>query len=226
MISVLIPVYNGENYIAEAIESVLRQTYKDFEIIVVDDGSTDQTVRVIESFSTKVQYHYQKNSGVGAARNNCLKFSSGKFLAFLDADDVWAENKLELQMREFEADISLEAVFGMIRQVYQNDWNHKILEAEIPESELLKGYSQATMLIKREAFLRIGLFPEEQTIGEFVDWLLRAKEADLRMKLLPNLFLWRRIHESNLGVRHRSEVGDYLKILKRSIDRRRLTKSK
>ena len=226
MISVLIPAFNAEDYIAEAIESVLRQTYIDFEIVVVDDGSTDQTRHVIESFSTKVKYHYQENSGVGAARNNCVKFSGGEFLAYLDADDVWADNKLELQIQEFEADNSLEAVFGMIRNVHQKDWKHKILEADIPESELLKGYTQATMLIKRQSFLRIGMFPEEHTVGEFVDWLLRAKEADLRTKLLPNLFLWRRIHNSNLGLRHRAQVGDYIKILKKSIDRRRIIESK
>ena len=104
---------------------------------------------------------------------------------------------------------------------YQKEWKQKITETNIPENELLKGYIQGTMLIKRESFLRTGMFPQEYKLGEFVDWLLRAKEANLRMKLLPNLFLWRRIHESNLGIRHRAEIGDYVKILKKSIDRRR-----
>jgi glycosyltransferase involved in cell wall biosynthesis len=221
MISVLIPAYNAEDFIGEAIESVLRQTFKDIEVIVIDDGSSDQTRRIVESFSTKVRYYFQENSGAAAARNHCVKLSRGEFLAFLDADDIWAERKLELQMRELEADPVLEGVFGMLRQVSQSDWVRKISETDVPESELLKGYSQATMLIKRESFLRVGLFSEENKIGEFVDWLLRAKEKDLRIKLLPELFLWRRIHETNVGIRHRSDVGDYVKILKRSIDRRR-----
>ena len=223
MISVLIPAYNAEKYIAEALESVLRQTYKDFEMIVVDDGSTDNTRCVVESFSGKVQYYYQENSGAGAARNHGIKLSRGDFLAFLDADDIWAENKLELQMHALAVDSRLDAVFGMIRQVFHKEWKQKISEANIPENELLKGYTQSTMLIKRQSFLRIGMFPQEYKLGEFVDWLLRAKEANLQMKLLSDLFLWRRIHESNIGIRHRPEIGDYVKILKKSIDRRRLS---
>ena len=225
MISVLIPAYNAEEFIREAIDSVLRQTFKDIEVIVVDDGSSDQTASVVRSFSTKVRYYFQENAGAAAARNHCVRLSSGEFLAFLDADDIWAENKLELQLRELESEPTLEAVFGMIRQVSQSDWQRKISEADVDQSELLKGYSQATMLIRRESFLRIGMFSEENKIGEFVDWLLRAKENDLRMKLLPQLFLWRRIHESNVGIRHRSDVGDYVRILKKSIDRRRSNES-
>jgi len=225
MISVLIPAYNAEDFIGEAIESVLRQTFRDIEVIVVDDGSTDQTAHVVASFSSKVRYYFQENAGAAAARNHCVRVSRGELLAFLDADDIWAEKKLELQVREFENDPSLEAVFGMLRQVPQSDWVRKISETDVDESELLKGYSQATMLIKRDSFLRIGMFSEENTIGEFVDWLLRAKENDLRTKLLPQLFLWRRIHESNVGIRHRSDVGDYVRILKKSIDRRRAKES-
>jgi glycosyltransferase involved in cell wall biosynthesis len=226
MISVMIGAYNAEEFIAEAIESVLRQSYQDFELIVVDDGSTDQTRRVIESFSTfGVQYRFQSNKGAAAARNHCIRLARGEYLAFLDADDVWTENKLELQMNEFAKDPSLDAVFGMVQQVLQNDWGQKIQEAIIPDSELLKGYTQATMLIKRESFLRIGLFTEARAIGEFVDWLLRAKESNLKMRLLPNLFLRRRIHNNNLGIRKRAEINDYLKVLKESIDRRRITQT-
>ena len=226
MISVLIPAYNAENFLTEAVESVLRQTYKDFEIIVVDDGSTDQTRRTAESFTRRIKYQYQKNSGAAAARNQCVRLSQGEFLAFLDADDVWAENKLELQMKALSEDASLEAVFGMVRQVFQSEWEQKLSEPDAPENELLKGFSQATMLIRRESFLRIGMFSEENTIGEFVDWLLRAKEANLQMKVLPSLFLWRRIHASNQGIRHRSNISDYVKILKKSIDRRRINQTK
>lgn len=226
MISVLIPVYNSENYIAEAIESVLQQTYQDFEIIVVDDGSTDNTRQMVESFGEKVQYHYQENSGAGASRNKCVRLSRGEFLAFLDSDDVWSKNKLELQLQEFESDNSLEAVFGMLKNVQQKDWEQSVYQTNVPGEQLLKGYTQNTMLIKREAFFRVGMFSEENTIGEFVDWLLRAKEANLQMKLLPELFLWRRIHDSNLGIRHRSNVNDYIKILKKSIDRRRINQPK
>jgi glycosyltransferase involved in cell wall biosynthesis len=226
MISVLIGAYNAEQFIAEAIESVLRQTYKAIELIVVDDGSTDRTREVVESFAELgVKYHFQANGGAAAARNHAIRLSQGEYLAFLDADDAWTEMKLELQMDEFAGDPSLEAVFGMVQQVSQHEWEQKLLDTPGSDTELLKGYTQATMLIKRESFLRIGLFTEDHTVGEFVDWLPRAKESNLNMKLLPHLFLRRRIHNNNLGIRKRSEINDYLKVLKDSIDRRRATDS-
>ena len=226
MISVLIPAYNAEKYISEAIESVLNQTYKNLEIIVVDDGSADKTRRVVESFGNKVKYHYQNNSGPGTARNVCINLSKGEYLAFLDADDIWTKNKLELQMAEFQSQSTLEAIFGMVRQVHQKVWTEKIRETNIPRDELMKGFIQSAMLIKRESFLRIGMFPEDTKVGEFVDWLLRAKELNLQMKLLPELFLFRRIHQTNLGIRKRSEINEYVKIVKKSIDRRRINNLK
>jgi len=225
MISVLIPAYNAEQFIGEAIDSVLRQTFKDIETIVVDDGSTDGTRTVVESFADKVRYYRQENGGAASARNHCVRLAAGAYFAFLDADDVWAADKLRLQILELDSDPSLDAVFGMIRQVRQSEWSAAIMEENVGQAELLKGYSQATMLIRRESFLRVGMFSEENKIGEFVDWLLRAKEQGLRTKLMPDLFLWRRIHTSNVGIRNRSDVGDYVKILKRSIDRRRMKNS-
>lgn len=221
MISVLIPAYNSEKYISEAIKSVLGQSYQNFEVIVVDDGSEDRTRQMVESFKGEVQYFFQQNAGPGAARNQCVNLSKGDFLAFLDADDIWTQNKLECQIREFKLDPSLDAVFGMVRQVHQKNWEEKVNEKHFPDDELMKGFIQSTMLIKRQSFFRVGMFPEDTILADFVDWLLRAKEANLQLKLLPDLFLWRRIHQTNIGIRHRNELKDYLKILKRSIDRRK-----
>jgi len=222
MISVVIGAFNAEEFIAEAIESVLRQSYKNFELIVVDDGSTDATRRVVESFSELgVILLCQENKGAAAARNSAVGVSKGDYLAFLDADDVWTEFKLQSQLNEFALDTSLDAVFGMVQQVFQAEWERKIAEPIVPDTELLKGLTQATMLIKRKSFDRIGPFSEERTVGEFVDWLLRANEAGINFKLMPDLYLRRRIHSTNLGIRKRSEVNDYLRILKNSIDRRR-----
>lgn len=94
LISIIIPVYNREHYLAEAIESVLAQTYRPIEIIVVDDGSTDGTADVARRFSETVRYFYQTNSGCGASRNTGIKKGVGSFLSFLDSDDLWVEEKL------------------------------------------------------------------------------------------------------------------------------------
>src|ERR1700758_706720 len=97
LISVIIPVYNAEKYLAEAIESVLAQTYRPIEVIVVDDGSTDSSADIAKRFAS-VRYCFQSHSGLGATRNRGIDLSQGKFLAFLDADDLWVEDKLTHQM--------------------------------------------------------------------------------------------------------------------------------
>ena len=99
LVSAIIPVYNCERYLAEAIESVLAQTYRPIGIIVVDDGSTDGSADVAKSFTDpQVRYFYQPNSGQGAARNQGTNLARGSFFTFLDADDLWTDNKLELQL--------------------------------------------------------------------------------------------------------------------------------
>ena len=103
MISVIIPTYNREKFLPATIDSVLRQTYSDYEIIVVDDGSTDGTQEVIEKlYGGKLKYIYKNNGGPASARNVGLKNASGNYIAFLDSDDLWFPEKLETQIRFME----------------------------------------------------------------------------------------------------------------------------
>lgn len=98
MVSVIVPVFNGEPFIEEALQSVFNQTYGDFEIIVVDDGSTDRTRQIVEDLGPAVRCFHQANRGAAAARNEGVAYARGEWIAFLDADDVWKENKLERQL--------------------------------------------------------------------------------------------------------------------------------
>ena len=98
MISVVIPAYNAGRFIRRTIDSVLAQTYTDYEIIVVDDGSTDNTAEIVKSYGSKVRYIYQQNAGDGAARNTGIYAAKGEWIAFLDHDDEWLPEKLRLQM--------------------------------------------------------------------------------------------------------------------------------
>lgn len=98
-ISVIIPAYNRAEYVTQAIDSVLAQTYTDYEIVVVDDGSTDNTKEVLEPYMDKIRYKYQENAGVSAARNTGIRATSGQWLAFLDSDDEWFPDKLSSQMQ-------------------------------------------------------------------------------------------------------------------------------
>jgi glycosyltransferase involved in cell wall biosynthesis len=97
LISVIIPTYNNAKMVFEAIESVLKQTYKDYELIVVDDGSTDETSEIVKQYGASVKYIYQQNSHISSARNNGFNHSKGNYIAQLDADDLWLPEKLELQ---------------------------------------------------------------------------------------------------------------------------------
>ena len=101
LVSCIIPVFNGERYVAEAIISVLRQSHQELEILVIDDGSSDRTPEIVQSFGPPVHYDRQENAGGPAARNRGLGLMRGEFVAFLDADDRWDGDKLACQLARF-----------------------------------------------------------------------------------------------------------------------------
>jgi glycosyltransferase involved in cell wall biosynthesis len=222
-VSVIIPVFNYDRYLAEAIESALNQSYPHLEIIVVDDGSTDSSGEVARTFADRgVRYCQQPHSGIGPARNKGVELAQGEFLAFLDADDRWSSEKIERQLASFKNDPALEMVFGQVVQLQNGpDWEAGIREQTPAVGAMVPGMVPGTMLIKRDAFFRVGKFQGEWKVGEFIDWYARAVELGIRSFVLPDLFLWRRIHDSNQGVRERQSVSDYARVLKASLDRRR-----
>ena len=224
LVSVIIPVFNYERYLAEAIESVLSQTYQHLEVIVVDDGSTDQSGEVARGFADRgIRYCHQVHAGIGPARNRGVELAQGDFLAFLDADDRWPEEKLERQLQAFESDSTLEMCFGQAVQLQNGPgWEAGVKDPKPPVAGMVPGMVPGTMLIKREAFLRVGKFPGGLKVGEFIDWYARAVELQIRSLVLPDLLLWRRIHDSNQGVRERQSVTDYARVLKAKLDRKRM----
>ena len=118
LISGIVPVYNGERYLRETLDSMLAQTYQPLEVIVVDDGSTDGTPKVVAGYGDRVRYIYQENSGPAIARNRGIDAARGEFIAFLDADDLWHPEKLMRQMTRFEARQELELSITYV----QNFW--------------------------------------------------------------------------------------------------------
>lgn len=223
LVSVIIPVYNYELYLAEAIESVVTQTHQPHEIIVVDDGSTDQSGEVARSFADRgVRYCHQVHAGIGPARNKGVELAQGDFLAFLDADDRWPQEKIERQLRAFDSNPTLDMVFGQALQLQNGpEWESGIKDQQLAVANIVPGMVAGTMLIKRAAFFRVGKFQGDWKVGEFIDWYARAVELQIRSLVLPDLLLWRRIHDSNQGVRERQSVSDYARVLKASLDRRR-----
>jgi glycosyltransferase involved in cell wall biosynthesis len=223
LVSVIIPVYNYERYLGEAVESVLGQTYQNLEVIVVDDGSTDESSEVARSFAARgVVYCHQDHAGIGPARNKGVELARGEFLAFLDADDRWPLEKLERQLNAFENDSALEMVFGQALQLQNGPaWEVGVNDKSLNVAGMVPGMVPGTMLIKRAAFDRVGKFQGDLKVGEFIDWYARAVELNVRSLVMPDLLLWRRIHDSNQGVRERQSVTDYARVLKAKLDRRR-----
>lgn len=218
-ISVVIPVYNRERYVAEAVHSVLDQTRQADELILVDDGSTDASVEVVRRMGSPiVRIVRQANAGIGAARNRGVAEASGDLIAFLDSDDVWMRDKLEVQERAFD-DPDVMLVFGHLVQFVSPDQHDELAGTFAVAHEPEPGFSNITLLARREAIARTGPFDTELRVGEFIDWLARARHLGLGTVVVPDLVARRRIHGSNTVLT--TGRNDYLRVLKRAIDRRR-----
>lgn len=180
-ISVVIPTYNRKKYIKRAIDSVIRQSYKSFEIIVIDDGSTDGTYELIKQSysSSQISLKKQKNKGVSAARNKGVKLAKGDWIAFLDSDDEWFENKLELQAREIKKSKTFMICHTneiWIRngiRVNQMKKHQKYGGAIFKKCLDMCRISPSSVMIHRRIFDEIGLFDEDLIICEDYDLWLR-----------------------------------------------------
>ena len=156
-VSVIIPSYNSSRYLSQAIESVLAQSYKEFEIIVVDDGSTDNTRKAVEKFKDNVIYLYKSNGGPASARNLGISKSIGEYIAFLDADDYWLPKKLKTQIdfikkhEEFALIHSNTWVFEESKQLYPRFINKQPPIGNVYKQLFLKNFiNNLTVILKRE----------------------------------------------------------------------------
>jgi glycosyltransferase involved in cell wall biosynthesis len=221
LISVIIGVYNGEAYLSEAIESVLGQTYSPVELTVVDDGSEDGTAEVIERYGSTLRHVYQPNGGMGAARNAGVAVAEGRFLAFLDADDRFTSEKLERQMEIFASEPELDIVFGHMTEFISPDVSEEARALLRQPVHDVAWRTPNLMLVRREAFDRVGLFSMTLKVGIGVDWYARSREKGLKAATPPLVVLERRLHAENNGIRQRDLRPQYLHVLKAAIDRRR-----
>jgi glycosyltransferase involved in cell wall biosynthesis len=220
-ISVVIPVYNTERYIAEAIDSVLAQSRPPDEIIVVDDGSTDRTLAILDQFVSRIITVRQEHSGPAIALNRGIVRATGDYLAFNDADDIWLPEKLEQQCALMSNEPEIDAVFGAVRQFISADWMNRAGDTAGGANDQ-PGVCRAAMLIRRRAFDWIGPFDQSFRFVDFIDWYGRANALGLRMRLLPDVVLLRRIHATNTGRTHReAQRNEDLLALKRLLDMRR-----
>lgn len=223
LISCIVPVFNGERYLAGALESILDQTYQPLEIIVVDDGSLDGTATVVGKYAEPVRYIRQDNKGPASARNRGILEAHGQFVASLDQDDLWHSEKLERQMACFadRPDLDLcvthaQVFFGSERGGKNVHFrNHRL-------SRALPGYLMGTLLAQRSVFEKVGMLNPRLRYGDAADWFLRAADLGLKMELLSEVLMYHRIHQRNYSrLNIVASQDEFLRILKASLDRRR-----
>jgi glycosyltransferase involved in cell wall biosynthesis len=227
LISCIVPVFNGERYLKEALDSVLAQTYRPIEVLVVDDGSTDATAAMVASYGTQVRAFWQPNAGPAAARNLGLGAARGEFVAFLDADDLWHTEKLTRQMARFRGRPELDLCVTHAR----NFWIPE-LEQEAARyrdhrcAEALPGYYASSLMARRGLFDTVGRYDTSLGHGSQLEWFVRATDHGADIELLPDLLVYRRLHQGNrsrlMGPASRDE---FVRILKTFLDRRRLLNS-
>ena len=220
-ISVIIPVYNGDKYIGEALQSVLEQSYAPSEIIVVDDGSEDNTYNVVKKFGSQIAYYYQKHAGASAARNRGMLAASCDLVAFLDADDIWTPDKLRLQTEALLGNPSLDMVFGQVQQFYSPETDDEFRKSYHCPTQASPAPMPGTLLIKRSSFLKVGGFSTDFRTGEFIEWYGRAMEFGLQQVTISQTLMMRRIHYNNHGLSSQQCKQDYARVIKAMLQRKK-----
>ena len=221
-ISIILPVYNTEKYLANAIESIFAQTSSNIELICVNDGSTDRSLEILKSFGDRLRViDLKQNVGIAGARNAGIARARGEFFAFMDADDLWEPNKLETQLEQFKKNPTLDISFAHMHCFLSSELPDEVKQLRECPPNPMPGYVAATMLIKSSAFHRVGLFHPAWRVGEFIDWFEQAKAKGLTYELLDDVFLKRRIHATNTGVTDRASRMDYVKIVRAALERKR-----
>ncbi len=220
-VAIVIPVRNGERYLAEALDSVLAQTHPPCDVVVVDDGSSDRTIAVAERYAPRVRCLSQPAAGIGAARNRGVAEARGDYLAFLDGDDAWPLDRLERQLAAFSAQPAPDLVFGHIEQFLSPDLDAAARAELVCPGGAQPAFLANTMLMPRAVWDRVGPFSVTAVRSEFLDWLLRAREHGLREVMVADVVLRRRLHAANHGRRRHDAANEYAVTLKRALDRRR-----
>jgi len=201
LISCIVPVFNGERYLSEAVDSLLAQTYKSVEIIVVDDGSTDRTPQIVESFGKQIRSLRQVNGGPAAARNSGVRIARGDFIAFLDADDLWHPEKLARQINCLEVRPEIDLCVTYLQNFWSPEFKAQAVHfVNHPLAKPMPGYfSLQTLCVRRNVFDAIGLFNTELRVCEDVEWFLRAVERRKVILVSQDILTYRRLHESNIS---------------------------
>jgi glycosyltransferase involved in cell wall biosynthesis len=218
LISVVIPLYDGERFIRQAIESALAQTWERTEVIVVDDGSTDRGAEIASEYSVKLLR--QENRGVGAARNRGYAEATGELVSFLDQDDRFLPEKLERQLEALLAEPDAGMCSCKMRIFLEpGDERPRWIQPHLLGTDT-HSLQVGTLLTWRRTFEQIGAFDESLRWGNDADWFLRAREAQIPIAMVPEPLVIYRIHEGNESGRGHPVLQEAFKVFRASIKRR------
>lgn len=206
-VSCVIPVFNGARYVAQAIQSVLGQSHPVVEIIVVDDGSTDATSEVVQSFGDRVTYLYQSNAGPASARNRGIEAASGQLIALLDSDDLWMPDKTSIQIAQFQARPQLQVCTAQMQNFWSSEVEHEIASLQDGQLTQVQPNLGSSFMARRSFFDAIGLLDPMFKHRDIQELIVRASDRGLETVALSDVLVKRRIHDSNLS-RNRADAGD------------------
>ncbi len=219
-LSVIVPAYNREKIIAETLQNICSQQYPEVDIIVVNDGSEDNTEEAVLRFTEgDVRYFHQNNAGPSQARNRGIINSMSDYIAFLDSDDLWPDNMLQYLVNELHGDDTADVVKGYAQLAYFNSASEAFSYFGNPK-ESFPNYITGTVF-RRTVFDRVGLFDKELRFGEDNDWFNRAQELGVKVKKLDCATVIVRRHSDNMTEGKNLVELNVLRVFKKALDRKR-----
>lgn len=220
LVTIIIPAYNAAQFLPEAVNSIRQQSFQpSLEIILVDDGSTDETAALVPQLGADVRYIFQKNRGPAAARNRGIAAARGEIIGFLDADDLYPPDKFQIQVTRLLNDPSVDLVQGRIKYVQLEGADEIKFDLDAEDSVAFIQIGGA--LFRKSVFDQIGLFDEEFRFSEDHDIFLRIREHKIPFTILRHVTLHYRLHKNNMTKNRVPGEFQLLQVLKKSIDRRR-----
>ncbi|MCU1360941.1 MAG: putative glycosyl transferase [Ilumatobacteraceae bacterium] len=218
-VSVVIPAFNAARFIDATIDSIVTQTERPAEIIVVDDGSTDATASRCRAWAPDVTLVQQANAGPGRARNVAVGIATGSVLSFVDADDTWTPRKIELQLAHLTEHPDHVAVFGWMQNYIDPDASLSVGPRTVLDAR--PAFQPSTMTAHRSLMNVVGPFDEIGPMQGWIDWYMRLRESGLPIGMVDELVTMRRIHGDNMTLRDTAHQTEYHRFLHASLQRRR-----
>ncbi len=223
-ISIVMPVFNGERYISEAIHSISSASSSIREIIVIDDQSNDSTQSIVQNMrSSMPELRYvrlHKNSGPGPARNRGIQLAKGAFVGFLDADDLYMPGALDTLLDPLLEDDTHDLSMGRIRAYRSADDSYSNPSFK-PAGEAIRCYQLSTVIVRRDAFQKFGVFDPRYLHCEDIDWFFRIQEQGARIFCVDEITSLHREHPNNLSGDSVNGMADFTKVMQASLVRRR-----